>query len=413
MTLPELVEGNQVATGPVQAIDESAAMAILFPILQSLLPDQLRLGDSQACKWLPQGPTSDNQKDLKPDGFVICNVFLESYKSNGGNTQQRPALGTKLFSCLRCLVEGKHSNAWGPAATGQAQLYAKKLANDVRCLHILLIDKSNFRAQSWQKGMLVGYVDGDLTSPGSKEFLAKFLLGAGEDKDMMLLPTAPRMDELEVAQAATLLLPSYNVVPGRPVLGVGGTGIVLHMMDADEKHVAVKVVRPGRAARFLNEIEVYSKLLDLPQTSNLLSSYGDGSNISFLVVSPVGVALQLRADEGLIISGILALCGMHRRGFAHGDARFTNYIDVQGRVFLIDFSHSHKLSTEKKTATSSRCDDIARFLTSITGVPGCSNLDTHWTSLAPAPLAKEISCFVDSDLSWDKAQRLGRFALKE
>lgn len=412
MTLPDSADGSRVVAGPVQATDESATMAILFPILQSLLPDQLRLGDSQACKWLPQGLTSDNQKDLKPDGFVICKAFLESYQTPSGNTQQRPALGTKLFSCLRCLVEGKHKNAQGPAATGQAQLYAKKLVKHMRCLHVLLIDKSNSRAESWQQGLLVGYVDGDLSSLGSKEFLAKFLLGAGEDKDAMLLPTAPRVDDLEVAQAAILLLPTYNVVPEQPVLGVGGTGIALHMTDADNKHVAVKVVRSGRAARFLNEIEMYSKLVDVAQTSNLVTFYGDGSGISFLVVSPVGHALQLRAEEGLIVSGILALCAMHRSGFAHGDARLTNLINVKGRVVLIDFSHSHKLSTEMKTATSSRCDDIARFLASITGVMGCSNLDTHWKSLVPAPLAVEISSFVDGDLSWDKAQKLGRLALK-
>jgi hypothetical protein len=288
-------------------------------------------------------------------------------------------------------------------------MYAEKLKKYVSCLHVLLIDKLKFRAQIWDHAVLVGFVDGNLSCNGSKEFLAKFLLGAGSNKNELLLPTTPRINELEVAQSAIPFLTAYKLVSERPVLGIDSTGIVLHMQDTDGVKFAVKVVRPACAAHFLEEKEVYAKLaeLEVRQVSKLVETHGTGHDISFLVVTPVGEVLP--AERGMVESGVLALCGLHRNGFAHGDSRCVNFIKVDNKAFLIDFSHSRTLSTVTDLAQHARCDDIARFLASITKVAGCSNLNTHWTSFVSPSLATGIKDFVaQKDHCFTDVQKLVR-----
>ena len=404
MTLPES-DGDSVVPHAVEATNESGVMKILFPILESFLPAGLRLGDSQNCKWLPQAPNSDHNMDLKPDGFVICATFLQAYKTSTG---QRPSLGTMLFSCLRCLVEGKHNDSHGTAATGQAAMYAAKLINHLSCLLVLLIDKCKFRAECWDRGVLVGYVDGNLTSGGSKAFLAKFLLGAGNDKNQFLLPRTSRVDCLEdIVQSSMRFLSGYRLVPTLPVLGIGGTAIVLHMTNADGDSVAVKVVKPDRAAFFLRERGMYDSVQGL-QVVKLIESHGEGENPSFFVLTPVGEALTTEA--GIVTSGVLALAELHRSGFAHGDARRANFIKVGSKAVLIDFSHSFKLSDDVEIAKSVRCDDIARFLASINRIPGSSDLERSWKSLVPESLARKVSDFVNGQTPFDEAQELVRSA---
>ena len=325
LNLPES-DSKKVFEKPLDTKTEGETLTVIFSKLRSLLPDGLSLGDSQSCKWLPQTLDGANPKNvLKSDGFVICTSFLMTYSSASGTLLQRPALNTKLFSCLRCLIEGKQTNAQSPAATGQAHMYAMKLVKYVPVLHVLLIDRFEFRAECWDHGVLVGYVDGGLTTPGSKDFLSKFLLGAGCNKGELLLPTVPSVHELEVAQRALVLLPGYTLILEKPVLGLGGTAVVLHMKTAQGAKVAVKVVRPGRSAHFLKEKEVYTSLRHFPHSSQLVEDH-TSEDINVLVLTPVGEAMIF--SEEMIISGISALCALHHLGFAHGDARHANLINA-------------------------------------------------------------------------------------
>jgi hypothetical protein len=405
-------DGSKVVDKALATDNESATLAELFPILQSLLPEGLCLGDSQECNWLPQGLSLNKTTYLKPDGFVICRAFVANVGTEGGKIRQLPTLENSFFSCLRCLVEGKHNSCKSSSATGQAYLYASKLEPYVPILHILLIDSRNFRAESWDHGVLVGLVDGTLTGNGSKEFLSKFLLGAGSTKDDFLLPEEPKIDELEVAQRALALLTSYELDKIRPVLGVGGTAVVLNMRK-DSNQVAVKVMRPSLSAQFLLEEAIYSRLskMNTMQIAKLVESHGDGRESSYLVLTPVGEALP--REENMIVSGVLALCEFHRLGFAHKDARRQNFIKARGKAFLIDFSHSNELGGSQEIAAASRCDDIARFLSSIiTEKLECENLQCPWFQLMPPTLMSAIKSFSQGQCSYEEAQSLVKLALE-
>ena len=347
------------------------------------LNPQLCIGDSQHHSWLPQ-LVGINSTKLKPDAFVISRVYMGNHV---------PALDHRLFCCIRSLIEGKYTDAWSNEAIGQGHMYADKLSQmslgDITILHILFIDQVKFRATRWHSGALFVYVDGYINSKGSATYLSRFLLGAAdssaETNPLNLLPTTPRVHELEILADIALLhkdiCDTYRL-DENPTLGKGSTGIVLRLREKKGGSTprglfAAKLVLASRVRFAINEETFYKNLRikglsDFPATK-LLNAYTLSNNAHALILYPVGESFACTREA--VESFVFALDALHKIGYIHGDARKENGILFNKRALLIDFSHS--LVSED---TELRCDDFGRFFASVKGAR-CNDLDVGWRML--------------------------------
>lgn len=112
-------------------------------------------------------------------------------------------------------------------------------------LQALLVDRSDFRAAVLVNGVLIKHVRGKLTDSGSRDFLAKFLLGGpadlgGFDEHQVVVAKTPRVTELEltVTRALDFLQRKKEKLPfdvsDVRFLGMGATGVVLETLRRTE-----------------------------------------------------------------------------------------------------------------------------------------------------------------------------------
>ena len=140
---------------------------------------------------------------------------------------------------------------------------------------MLLIDKQSFRLVCIKKSILLSCVDGKITDPGSKQAIGRHLLGAGASLASM---ATPRVTEVETAtRSAVAHWLTTGLSPcGNPVLGMGGTGIVLKMADSVRAESAgaddptavkssdeccVKIVSKEGVPRLRAEVTAHQQLL--------------------------------------------------------------------------------------------------------------------------------------------------------
>lgn len=122
-----------MSTEAVVGGDENSVVQVLLKTLLDAIRklaggSRLQVFDSHRAKWLPQDKACLAKNFLSPDAFVM----LEAFAGEGLG----PALGTRLFHTIRALVEGKHGDAHGNKAMGQAKDYAEKLKPYMSVVHV-------------------------------------------------------------------------------------------------------------------------------------------------------------------------------------------------------------------------------------------------------------------------------------
>lgn len=309
--------------------------------------------NSESFAWL-------GGRNFKPDLFVILHPYWRRKEPKAplegvdyGVPFSEPVWGT-----VRCVIEVKKSNA--ASGLGQLQEYARELSSTRgERVRAMLIDMSlNFVALEYEVAEPVDGVFGSLREEGAREFLSGFLCWNTAGLPQMYLDLQKAMHEASLSGAQV------------EVLGTGGSGVVYKVTQGEDV-CALKVVSGCNCAFGTAEVRNLRQLTDdgvanVPQVFACLES----AELVVMQLRPVGGPAPGKGPSVRNVRlALTALLSLHRHGWAHGDARWPNFVFVRDSAMLIDFATAVRGASERD-----KQDDVYRLLASICELPGSNQL---------------------------------------
>lgn len=401
---------------------EAALSALITPTVASIVDEVARetlsglvLSNTEYIQWLPPSVTAPPNEWKKPDLLTAYPAVLISRESNGGdgvvNFRSSKVDGWGLVHRYFGGVEPDEistdfvSSMWeGKCKLGNMHEALGEMVDYVQCvvmkdslLSFFLYDRFGFVGGYAKRGQIIElFVNQDESiipwnANGSKEVMKKLLKSR--------IPRKMRLME-KVRGAFNAI---WSTSQGTsPYLGSGAHGDVYSVEVAGQKR-ALKISKQGHLKA---------------EFDTLKEAHGDGAPVvqvvcdrheddfSAYIMDPVGSPLSNIHRPDVVSKLFTSLFTLHECGWHHGDARWQNAIEFEGRVLWCDFLSAKKPQPLVHFYRASDLQSLVESLLKSSGidkVPSVSQIERMLTQ--PLTNYEEIAKFVSSNMTKGRPPR--------